>query len=471
MKRTWILVAVLIAALPATAGADTSKDLAAIAAKTKDSLAMVSCTIESVVPGKEGTIRGLGICVNAQSGLFMTLALDATTQTKRLKDFELLLPGPTGKSLKAKLLGIDPTTGITFVQATEPHPWTVVQFAPSAALSLGQEVVSVGLMGGDGGRTQYLGVGYISAIFRVPGELVYVTGGKLTAQGSPVFLADGRAIGIVGRQQLPMTCQMITSRGSANVRLVGLQETGFFIPVGEFEHVLRAPPTAGAAKRLPWIGVVGFTPVDDELKELLKLTKPGVTVGKVVEGHPADRAGLKSRDVIVAMDGKGLEKLATPALVATDFFRDLMRKAPGKSVTLTVLRAGKEQQITITLAPMPKQPYEADFYVQRRLGFIAREKVEMDKYTDPNVTAKVDGVVVTVVGQRTAAAAGGLRGGDLVTTVSDQKVTSLTAFKQIVDGAVANKPNQALNLLIQRGSETQAISIQVPPPPPAGRTP
>jgi len=445
MKRTWILAVVVLAALPLTASADTAQELSAIAAKTKNSLAMVTCKIESVVPGKEGTIRGLGVCVHAQ-GLFMTLAFDATTQTKRLKDFELVLPGAEGKRIKATLLGIDPGTGIAFVRATEPHTWTAVQFAPTAQLQLGQRVVSVGLMGGDGGRAQYLGTGFVSAIFRVPGKLVYVTGGKLTAQGSPVFLSDGRAVGMVGRQQLPMTAQMVTNRGSANVRLMGRQETGFFQPVEEFIHVLQDKELVTGKKtaRLPWIGVVGFKPVEKELADILKLTKPGVQVGKVVAGHPADKAGLKSRDVIVAMGGKPL---------------------PGNTVTLTVLRAGKSQELTITLAPMPKQPYEADFYVQRRLGFIAREKVEMDKYTDPNPTAKVDGVLITVVGQRTAAASGGLRRGDLIKTVADQAVTNLTTFKQIVDGAVANKPNQALNFLIQRGAETQAISVQIPPPP------
>lgn len=465
MNRTWtmLLAAAVMAALPPAAQADTAEVLTRVTQKASGALAMVNCKIEGQIAGQEGTIRGVGICVNASGGLFITLALDATTPVKRLKDFTLVLPGLEGKSIKAKLLAIDPTTGISFVKATEPHKWTEIGFAPTATLSVGQQVASVGLMGGDGGRTPYVGVGYVSAVFRVPGRLAYVTGGRLTGSGSPVFSADGRAVGIVGRQQLPMNFQMLTGRGSASVRLAARQETAFFLPVDEFVHVLRDRElAAGNVRRLPWLGAASFEVVGEELAGIIKLDRPGVMIDQVVPGHPADKAGLKNRDVIVAMDGKPLEKLATSRLVRDNFVRMLFRKRPGQTVSLTVLRGTKPQAFTVTLAQMPAQAHEAERYVQRRLGFIVREKVEMDRYRDRGPTAKVEGLIVIFVGPRTAGAAGGLRPGDLVTSCNDQPVKTVKAFQQIAEGAVQTKPNEAVNLLVRRGDQSMAVSIQVP---------
>jgi len=462
MTKKWIAVAVLaVAAVPLVAQADTSKYLASIGKKTESAIAMVTFKVEGAKQGQEKTIRGIGVCVNAK-GLFMTLAVSPTAQLKMLKDFRLVLPGVSGKSIKAKLLGVDPGTGISFVQATELHEWTAVAFAPAANLAVGQQVVSVGLMGGSGGRTPYLGTGYVSAVFRVPGHLAYVTGGKLTGVGSPVFSTEGQAIGIVTSQQLPLTYQMISGRRSVSVRLSGRQETAFFLPVDEFVHVLKSPPMGGKAQRLPWVGAIRFEPIGEELAGIIKLDRPGVMIDQIVPGHPADKAGLKNRDVIIAMGGQPLERMATPQLVAQNFVRLLRRMKPGGTLKLTVLRGTKQEEVTVTLGEMPTQPHEAQRYVQTRLGFIVREKVEMDRYADQGPTSKVEGLVVMLVVPRTAAAVGGLRPGDLVTNCNDQPVKTVKTFQGLVEGAIATKPNQAINLLVRRGDQSLAISVQVP---------
>ena len=56
----------------------------------------------------------------------------------------------------------------------------------------------------------------------------------------------------------------------------------------------------------------------------------------------------------------------------------------------------------------------------------------------------------------------GLRPGDLVTTIKDQPVKTVKAFKQIIDSAVENKPNEVINMLIRRGEQSMAISLRVP---------
>jgi len=477
MNRTWtIVLAAVVAAVPTAAKADSPQVIAKIAEQASGALVTVTCKIEGQVAGREGTISGMGICVNAQRRWFITLAISPTTQLQRLKDFRLVLPGVGGKSLKAKLLGVDPTTGIGVVEAADAGKWKEVGFAPTAKLVVGQQVVSVGLMGENLGRMPYVGVGYVSAVVRVPGQLAYVTGGRLTGSGSPVFAADGRAIGIVGQEQLPMSYRMVRGRQSSIIALAGREEAAFFLPVDEFVHVLRDPPTDPKPRRLAWIGATRFEEVGEELAGIIKLDRPGVMIDQIVPGHPADKAGLKNRDVIIAMDSKPLELMATPALVRDNFYRLLMRKKPGQTVSLTVPRGTKVQEFRVTLGEMPAQPYEAEHYTQTRLGFTVREKVEMDQYTDRGPTAKIAGLIVTQVLPSSIVAGGvrrrlvapaadaGLKPGDLVTTCNNQPVKTTKVFQQIVEGAIASKPNEAINLLIRRGDQSMAISVRVPAP-------
>ena len=71
MSRTWtmLLAAAVMAALPPAAQADTAEVLTRITQKASGALAMVNCKIEGQIAGQEGTIRGVGICVNASGGL------------------------------------------------------------------------------------------------------------------------------------------------------------------------------------------------------------------------------------------------------------------------------------------------------------------------------------------------------------------------------------------------------------------
>ena len=194
MKRCMVLGLVLLLASPVLAQSDTSKFLGDLASKYSGALTAVKYTVDMETGAK--TVLGQGVCISneAQLGVFLTTALDPRMNVESLKDFQILTAGVDGKTLKAKLLGVDPWTGLGFVQATEKAEWQVVQFARASNLQPGQLVGSVGLMMGDPARPAYLGLAYVSTVMRTPGEMVYVTGGRLTGTCSPVFTAEiGRA--------------------------------------------------------------------------------------------------------------------------------------------------------------------------------------------------------------------------------------------------------------------------------------
>jgi len=459
MKRWTALGLAVLLVLPVVAQADTAKVLGDLAKKYSGALVAVHYTADLETGSRE--VEGQGICITPD-GVFLTTALDPRMPVESLKDFQLILSGVNGKKIKAKLLGVDPWTGLGFVKANEPHTWQVIQFSASSNLQLGQQVSSVGLMAGDPARPVYLGTAFVSAILRVPGDLVYLTGGRLTGTCSPVFTDDGRAIGIVGRQ-LPLgyQAQVLTKRGPAPMamRLQSSQETAFFTPVEEFVHVLREPPSDGKVGRLPWMGVNKFEPVGTELAEILKLDKPAVKIDEVIPNQPAAQAGLADLDIIVEVNGKPIEEMATPELSVRNFVRELMRMKTGDKLKLKVLSGRETKDITVTLGDMPMRPSEAKRYFNRAIGLLVREKVMLDEFLDKDEDAKVPGLLVVGMAQGSAAVAAGLQGGDVITNVNNQPVKTIQVFQQIVEKSLATSGTAPINFLVRRGTQAQVITV------------
>ncbi|MCK4602183.1 MAG: PDZ domain-containing protein [Phycisphaerae bacterium] len=449
--------AVLLAVLQAGAQADTSKILADISNRADGAMAMMEYKIEDESGSRK--LLSEAVCIDS-SGIFMTLSLNVQMKADTLKDFRLILPGPEGRSIKAKLMGIDPETRIGFVKATEPHSWKAVVFAPQSNLTVGQQVVSVGLMPASLGRVPYLGTGFVSAVVRTPGRLVLVTGGRLTRGGSPVFATDGRAIGIVSKQ-IPMSYSMLTRSGRANISLQGQQQTIFFTPVEEFVHILeRIPSSPDQVRRLPWLGTFRMEGIGKVSAEAIGLDRPGVRIEEIVPDHAAAKAGLQDRDVIVGLNGKDLEKLAMPELTAQNFARQIGRMAVGDRIILTVFRDRKTFTATLALEAMPTQPHEVSRYINAELGFGVREKVLADRHLDKSPTGKLDGLIVLYTAPLRPAVAAGLRQGDVVTAVNDEKTATVAEFKRIVDNSLKRDPKKAIILSIGRGNQTDRIRIQ-----------
>jgi len=451
------LTAALLAALPAAAQTAESA-VHNISQRTANALAVARFELVDEAGEQEAT--GQAICIDAK-GVFMTLVLDARVPLEVIHKVEIIPQGVVEKPIAAKLLGIDPVTGVTFIEAAGKHPWTAVKFADSSELAIGQRVISVGLFMGDVGNLPYYGIAYVSTVMQVPESLVYVTGGKLTSIGSPVFAADGRAVGIVGRQ-LFMNYRTVTNRGQVQMPLHGLQETSFFLPVEEFVDVLARIPAPGGTRRLPGLGVVRFTGVTDEVAKDKGLVGAGVLLEQIVPDAPADKAKIRDGDIVTGIDGQKLPQLATPELTMRNFLRALTRLPVGQRVTLSILRDKQELNVPLTLEAIPDQPHEAPRYHSPKLGFSVREKVMLDKYLLPSVPDDVPGLIVVFVQQRGPAEQGRLQAGDLITSVNDQSVKTAAGMRQVVEAALVSAPNRPINLLVRRDGQPRAISIMPP---------
>ena len=125
----------------------------------------------------------------------------------------------------------------------------------------------------------------------------------------------------------------------------GSNGIGFAIPAEMVKRVVNAAINEGTFVR-PWLGLAGQA-VSYDMAKAQGLSRPiGVMVTEVYEGGPADRASLRRGDLITDIDGrevfdeKGLKFLAAI-------------KSPGETSELTLLRGGKTQTRTVTLAPPP----------------------------------------------------------------------------------------------------------------------
>lgn len=453
MKKYQILVvAGILAGFVVVCAAQTDKMIADLSSRIDRSLVIVHCVFED--DNATPPVVGQAICVH-KSGRFVTLAFGAGMINAKVKKCSIYVPGQSDKPLQAELMSIDRSTGIAFIRCVDKSAgkWNPVKFASRSSLSVGQKVVSVGLMPGDPANTPYFGSACISSILRAPEKLVYVTSGTLTRIGSPVFNTAGQVIGMVQRQ-LPQTFEMAAARGRrANVALQGRRQCSFFTPVEEFVYVLKS---SGKTRRPPaWTGIIRFQAVD---KEILNIKHPAVRIGKIIPAQPAAKAGLKDLDVIVKVDGQYLEKLATPELTAMNLERKLLRLDVGSKVVFTL---ANNKKVTVTLEAMPTRPSEARRYANGKMGMLIREKVMLDEYLSTSPAMKIAGLLVYGVVKNGPANRGDLRRGDVITSVSAQPVQSIATFKQIIKKAQADNQT-TLNLLVRRGDKTESISILLP---------
>ncbi|MBT3198764.1 MAG: PDZ domain-containing protein [Phycisphaerales bacterium] len=459
-------IGIMIATIAATFSAPLyAKSPAEIYKEFSGSLAIVGMKIGSGEMAQN--ITGPGVCVHIdQKGraVFLTTAFGIQTPLKQIGDLTVKPGGLGAKSVPAEVMGVDPLTGMAFVRTVGAVKWTKVVFVgKTSGLQIGQQIVSIGLQDAGRGHDPYVGVAYVSGRARVPETLYRVTGGNLTGTCSPVFNLDGKVVGLVARQ-LPTTFQMATPRGQTYVGMTGQDEKRYFLPIDEFANTITSMPAPGAPKRRVWTGVVAYQPVTDSDAKTYGLKVPAVMLGKIVKGGSAEKAGLQERDLVIGIGGVQLERFPMPELVGKQFLNQLQKLAFAgkKQITINIKRGDRQLSATVDLVPIPKQPFEAERYINKDIALVAREKVPPDSYLDTSPTGTVEGLIVIAAPEKGPAGVSGLRRGDLLIQVNGQPVTTVKAMSEIITKAFKYSPNKTLVLLVQRGDKTYPISIMPP---------
>jgi serine protease Do len=318
-----------------------------------------------------------------------------------------------GKTLAAKIIGTDKRTDLALLKINDGDKFPFVDWSTGNP-RIGDWVIAVGNPFGLGGSVT---AGIVSARGREIGAGPYDDFLQIDApvnrgnSGGPAFDARGNVIGV-------NTAIYSPSGGSIGI--------GFAIPSEVARDVVASLKDKGVVAR-GWIGVKiqNITPeIADSLG--LKSTK-GALISQPQHGAPAEQAGLKSGDIVLALNG---EKIDGP--------RDLARRVailgPKKSVDLTYLRAGSEKTVRLTLGLLPEEK-EARADVETGKGGAEVAGLGVEVASAIEAGAGREGVVVTDIDPNSAAAQKGLRQGDIIVEAGGQVVNSRVDLSSAIESA------------------------------------
>jgi serine protease Do len=370
--------------------------------------------------------EGSGFVISAD-GYILTNAHvvdDAQQVTVRMTD---------RREYQAKIVGVDRRTDVAVLKIDAKN-LPVVRVADAQDLKAGEWVIAIG---SPFGFENSVTAGIVSATARSLGDAytpfiqtdVAVNPGN---SGGPLFNLRGEVVGINSQ---------IYSRSG------GYQGVSFAIPIDVAINVKDQLVATGHVQR----GRIGVTiqEVNQTLADSFKLSRPrGALVSQVEGGGPADEAGLKPGDVILAVDGKAIERSSElPPLIAAI--------KPGKEASLAVWRDKAERKVRIKVGELEDEPAVAIGDTPAngdtgKLGLAVRpltgnERQRLDT-AGRLVVEDADG----------PAAIAGVERGDVILAVNGVPVDSLGEFRTAVDASGAT-----VALLIQRGDAQIYVPVRI----------
>ena len=240
----------------------------------------------------------------------------------------------------ANVVGYESTNDIALLKV-EGRELPFVTLGSSDAIAVGEQVMAIGNPLGD--LTATLTVGYVSAKDRIidaDGTVINMlqTDAAINAgnSGGPLFNTSGEVVGIITAKY--------SGDSGAGVSIEGL---GFAIPTDDVVGILSDLKEFGYVTGA-YLGV-SVRDVDSSAQSYG--LPAGAYVQSVVKGMAADRAGIRSGDIIVNLGGYDVESITT-------LTRALRRLNAGDSVSITVYRGGKYEYLTIVLDEKPVQKEE-----------------------------------------------------------------------------------------------------------------
>src|ERR1700736_2596078 len=196
----------------------------------------------------------------------------------------------------------------------------------------------------------------------------------------------------------------------------GSHGIGFAIPVNMVRVVVASAKNGGSAVKRPWLGAK-LQDVNAEIAESLGLKRPGgALIANVSPGSPAARAGLKTGDLIVAVDGQTVDD-------PNAFDYRFATKPLGGSAQVGLLRSGKETRVTVALEPAPDVPRD-ELVIGSRSPFLGAKVANLSPALaeELRIDAKAEGVAVIDVPDNSIAARYGFRRGDVIVMVNGEAI-------------------------------------------------
>jgi serine protease Do len=409
----------------------------------------------------------MGTVIDTQGTIILPAgAVDPRTATWQLKDFKVYLPGsPDGAP--AEYLGQDAFTGWHFLRGHESirakvKPVTV--FAAKGkprAPALAEHVWGIGLRAKDEDFGPYIMQSYVGLIQSLP-QRTAVAQQEVAAPGLPVFNREGELLGIALSGFGQSYLQVSRAGRPSPVVLYNIEESAAFVLAEEVLPYLGRVPKNVSGRPLAWLGAYGLEPMDREVAKFLNLkSQSGAVVSEVLEGSPAEKAGLKARDIILAIDGKPLPELKPDRVIPTYIDREIERRAPGDVFSMTVLRGTDRVELKATLGDEPKLAREAERKYFDRVGLATREFVYGDAIERRAKAAELTGVIVHYVKPSSPAAIAGVRPEDWIREIDGVEAKSFADAMTKLAEIEKDEARPEFVILVSRGGETAVLRVKL----------
>jgi serine protease Do len=408
-----------------------------------------------------GTVIDSGGTIILQSG-----AIDPRAATWQLKEFRVYLPGEAASS-PGEYLGQDAYTGWHFVRAdekTRARLTPVTAFAAGAGTSApapSEFVWGIGLRPKEEDFLPYILQSHVALVQSSP-QLTAIAQHEVAAPGLPVFDRAGALAGLAGPSGGQTFLQISRSGRPAPTMLINVEESSAFLIASEVLPHLGRIPKSVSGRPLAWLGAYGLEPMDREVAKFLNLSaQSGAVVSEVLDGSPAQLAGLRDRDIILALDGRPLPQLKPDRVVVTYIEREVERRAPGDSFAMSVLRGTERLELKATLGEQPKLVREADRKYFDRLGVTAREFVYGDAIERRVKPSAPSGVVAHFVKASSPVAVAGLRPEDWIKEIDGTEAKSFAGATARLAEIEADVARPEFVMLVARGNETAVLRVKL----------
>ncbi len=346
-----------------------------------------------------------------------------------------------GREFSARTIGMDSETDVAVIRLDKPpHDLIAARLGDSDALEVGEWVLAVG---SPLGLDQTVTAGIISGKGRV-GRHVQMSGGRVRQyiqtdakinpgnSGGPLVNLNAEVVGI--------NTLINTGPGGAY---------GFAIPVNQVKRVAQSLINEGRI-RYPYLGVLvgDLTELEPAQRAKLGAGVPAnaALVSEVTPGGPAAKAGLRSGDVIVDIDGHKIEG-------AGDVIDYVSTRAIGAAVTVNYLRSGQQGSVSVVLGELPSADAKSA-PSGAKLGLVL-QTLTPDLAESMGLDPSTKGAVIAEVAPGSAAARAGLEEGEIILEVDRHGVATADAASTALQA-----PRKSGHLLrVRGGAGTRFVTI------------
>jgi serine protease Do len=349
---------------------------------------------------------------------------------------DILVKLADNREFKGTMVGTDPRTDVAVIKI-DAKELPSVPWADSDKLHVGEVVLAIG---NPYGLNQTITMGIISALGRsglgiTDYEDFIQTDAAINPGNSGGALVNTRG------ELIGINTAILSSSG-------GYQGIGLAIPSNMVKSVIDSLINQGKVVR-GWLGVQIQQLTPDLAKQFDLKDEQGVLLADIMEGGPAEKAGLKRGDVLIEFEGK---KVDTPVAL-----RNLVAATkPGTQVRVVVLREGSPLTVPVTVEELRSDQQAAvGSSLDNSLKGVSVQDVTDQILQSLNITKRIKGVIVTGV-EEESAAFGILTKGDIIVEINRKAVESVS---QYFSAASKIDKGQGIVLLIVRNNSYQYMTV------------